>query len=91
MVQQHRDPEALVEFQRALELKPDAVLALNGRAGVYLRRKQYALALADYDKALQINPRYGPAYLNRANAREAIGDRPGAAADRRSEAALRKQ
>ena len=91
LVHDHRDPEALVEFQRALELKPDAVLALVGRGGVYLRRKQYGPALADYDKALKINPRYMPAYTNRARAREAIGDFAGAAADRRSEAALRKQ
>jgi Tfp pilus assembly protein PilF len=91
LVHEHRDPEALVQFQRVLELKPDAVLALTGRGNIYLRRKQYRLALADYDKALAINSRYGPAYLNRARAREEIGDAAGAAADRRSEAALRKQ
>ena len=90
LVHEHRDPEALVQFQRALELKPDAVLALTGRGNIYLRRKQFRQALADYDKALDINARYGPAYLNRARAREAIGDPAGAAADRRSEAALHK-
>jgi serine/threonine-protein kinase len=91
LVRLHRDPEALVEFQRALELKPDAVLALAGRAGVYLRRKQYRLAIADYDKALRINPRFAPAYLNRARAKEAMGDLSGAAADRQREKELRQQ
>ena len=91
LVRLKRDPEALVEFQRALELKPDAVLALSGRGAIYLRRKQYNTALADFDKALSIDPRFGPAYLNRAHAREAIGDLAGAAADRRAEAALHKK
>ena len=90
-VRLHHDPEALVQFQRALELNPDAVLALSGRGSIYLRRKQYRLALADYDKALSLNPSFGPAYLNRAHAREALGDFAGAAAGRRSEAALHKQ
>jgi Tfp pilus assembly protein PilF len=90
LVREHRDPEAFVEFQRALELQPDAVPALTARGNIYLRRKQYGPALTDYDRALNLNPRYAPAYLSRANAREAVGDLAGAAADRRSEAALRK-
>jgi len=91
LVRLHRDPEALAEFQRAIELKPEAVLALSGRGGIYLRRKQYKLALADYDRALSINPAFIPAYVNRARAREALGDFAGAAADRRREAELRKR
>jgi len=91
LVRLHREPEALIQFQRALELKPDLLFALTGRAGIYMRRKQYASALADYDKAISLRPGYGPAYLNRARAREAVGDFAGAAADRRTESALRKQ
>jgi Tfp pilus assembly protein PilF len=91
LVRLHRDPEALIQFQKALELKPDLMLGLTGRAGIYLRRKQYAKALADYDKAISIRPNYGPAYLNRAHAREGLGDFAGAAADRQAESALRKQ
>jgi Tfp pilus assembly protein PilF len=86
----HRDPEALVEFQRALELKPEAPVALFGRANIYFRRKNYGAALADYDKVVKINPGFAAAYMNRARAREAIGDLAGAAADRRTEQALRK-
>jgi tetratricopeptide (TPR) repeat protein len=91
LVRLHRDPEALIQFQKALDLKPDLMLGLTGRAGIYLRRKQYAKALADYDKAISIRPNYGPAYLNRAHAREALGDFAGAAADRQTESAFHKQ
>jgi tetratricopeptide (TPR) repeat protein len=80
----------LVEFQRALELNPSAPMALFGRGNVYFRRKDYRSALADYDKVLEINPRFAPAYQNRAHAREEIGDFAGAAVDRRMEQSLRK-
>jgi serine/threonine-protein kinase len=88
--QLRRDNEALVEYQRALELNPNAVLALFGRGNIYYRRKQYAMALADYNKVLQLNPRFAPGYQNRAAARQAIGDLPGAAEDRRVEQSLRR-
>jgi tetratricopeptide (TPR) repeat protein len=71
-------------------LNPAAPMALFGRGNIYYRRKDFGPALADYDKVLQINPRFAPAYQNRAHAREAIGDFEGAAADRRSEQSLRK-
>jgi len=91
LVRLHRDPDAMIDFQRALEMKPDLAFALNGRGGVYFRRKQYRMALADYDAAVKSNPRFAQAYLNRAHAREAVGDFRGANADREREAELRKQ
>jgi len=89
-VRLHGDREALMDFQRALELQPNLAFALNGRGGVYFRRKQYRMALADYDAAIKNNPRFAQAYLNRARAREAVGDFRGAAADRQRETELRK-
>jgi tetratricopeptide (TPR) repeat protein len=80
----------LVDFQHALDLNPGLASALNGRGGVYFRRKQYRMALADYDAAIHNKPRFAQAYLNRAGAREAIGDVRGAAEDRRREAELRQ-
>ncbi|HEV3331134.1 MAG TPA: protein kinase [Bryobacteraceae bacterium] len=91
LVRLRRDPEALMDFQHALELKPGLANALNGRGGIYFRRKQYRMALADYDAAIHNNPRFAQAYLNRAQAREAVGDFGGAATDRKREAELRKQ
>jgi len=91
LVRLHRDQQAFADFQKALELKPGLATALSGRGGVYFRRKQYRLALADYDAAIRSNPRFAPAYMNRARAREAVGDFRGAAADRQREAELRKR
>jgi len=91
LVRLRRDPGAMMDFQRALELKPDLAAALNGRGGIFFRRKQYRMALADYDAAIHNNPRFAQAYLNRARAREAVGDFGGAASDRKREAELRKQ
>ena len=91
LVRLHRDPDALIDFQRALGLKPGLASALNGRGGVHFRRRQYRMALADYDAAIQSNPRFAQAYLNRARAREAVGDFRGAAADRQGEAELRQR
>ncbi|MGA2724849.1 MAG: protein kinase [Bryobacteraceae bacterium] len=91
LVRLHRDQEAFADFQKALKLKPGLATALSGRGGVYFRRKQYRLALADYDAAIRSNPRFAPAYMNRARAREAVGDFRGAAADRQREADLRKR
>jgi len=90
LVMQRHDPQALVYFQRALELKPDAVLALFGRGNIYLRRREFNAAIADYNRLLTVNPRFAPAYQNRAVARQAMGDLAGAAADRRTEQSLRR-
>jgi Tfp pilus assembly protein PilF len=91
LVRLRRDPDALIDFQRALELKPGLATALNGRGGVYFRRKQYRMALADFDAAIRNNPRLAHAYMNRARAREAVGDFRGAADDRQRGAEMRKR
>ena len=90
LVRMRRDDEAFAAFNHALELKPDLATALNGRGGVYFRRKQFLLALRDYDAAINANPRFGPAYMNRAHARQAMGDAAGAAADLKMERQLRQ-
>ncbi len=90
LASQHQDAEAMVQFQRALTMNPNAPMANFGVANIYFRRKQFGAALAEYDKVLKLNPRFAPAYLDRAKAREAIGDLAGAAADRRAEQSLRK-
>ena len=91
LVRTRRDPDAWSDFQKALELRPNLAAALNGRGGIYFRRRQFRLALADYDAAISNNPRFAQAYLNRARAREAVGDLRGAAADRQTEMELRRR
>ncbi|MGK7894284.1 MAG: tetratricopeptide repeat protein, partial [Xenococcus sp. (in: cyanobacteria)] len=43
--------------------------------------KNYQGAIADYTKAIEINPQYSDAYKNRGNARRKLGDHQGAIAD----------
>jgi tetratricopeptide (TPR) repeat protein len=46
---------ALADFDRALQLKPDDVVALAGRADIRFRRLDFAGALADFRAALAID------------------------------------
>ncbi|MCY2972389.1 MAG: tetratricopeptide repeat protein [Planctomycetota bacterium] len=47
--------------------------AYNNRAATYLEIKKYPDAIADYTKAIELNPMYAKAYDNRGNAYKALG------------------
>ncbi len=64
-----------------MQTDPSLSLAFNARGYAYLRLKQYAKAISDFDRAIQLNPEYVNAYSNRAAAKKAAGDKPGADAD----------
>ncbi len=49
---------------------------------------KYEEAVADYTKAIELNPKYGLAYFNRAVARLKTGDRDGSVEDLKSSARL---
>jgi serine/threonine protein kinase/Tfp pilus assembly protein PilF len=79
-----RDDEAFADFNRALEIKADLPAALNARGGILLRRRQFENAIRDFTAALAINPHFAQAYRNRAAAKQALGDKAGARADRKA-------
>jgi tetratricopeptide (TPR) repeat protein len=43
--------------------------------------RDHASAIQNFDRAIELNPKYANAYRNRGAARKAAGDAPGAAAD----------
>lgn len=59
-----RYAEAIVEYTRAIELRPDATAILN-RGQDYMRMLQFDLAIADFTKAIEMNPIDAFAYLQR--------------------------
>jgi tetratricopeptide (TPR) repeat protein len=65
--------------------------SLERKRGRIFPRRQYALALRDYEAAIKANPRFAPAFQSRAAARQATGDTAGAAADLKVAEQLRSQ
>lgn len=59
------DDCAIAALNEALRLNPDNVEALRLRGYGYTRRKQYEPALADYNKAIQIEPNNEINYIGR--------------------------
>jgi tetratricopeptide (TPR) repeat protein len=73
--------EAIPLLDEALRQEPGHALALNARGFCQLRLRQIDAAIADFTAAIQINPGYANAFLNRSAARRLAGDAAGAKAD----------
>ena len=72
---------AIRDYDRALELNPVYVDALNNRGLIRGLRQQYTEALKDFDEAIRIRPDFAKAYNNRGNAKRFLGDGEGALMD----------
>lgn len=80
---------ALNDLSKAIELSSKNDAAHNLRGNVYFAKREFDLAVADYTTAAELNPKQAFLYLrHRAMARDAKGDKAGAAADQKHAADL---
>lgn len=62
----HKDCDgAIVAYSRALELNPGFAEAYNNRAYSFMAKGEYAQALPDLDRAIELRPDYVNALMNR--------------------------
>ncbi|MBV9834297.1 MAG: tetratricopeptide repeat protein [Alphaproteobacteria bacterium] len=84
----NEDPHSkIADFDEAIRIDPNYAVAWNDRGEAYATLKRYDLAIRDLSEAIRlaphyVHPMYNP-YQTRAEAKEAIGDRRGGAADRK--------
>ena len=72
---------ALVDFGKAIEMKPDSFQAYLERGMAHLNKKALELAISDLNKAVELNPKSAMAWSNRGDAFEKKGDVVKAKAD----------
>ncbi len=65
--------DALIAYDKALELDPNHVSAWNNKGIVLSRLKRFEEAIVCYDKAIEIEPEYANAWYNKANAMRNFG------------------
>ena len=57
--------QAILDFDKALQINPMNAEAYNNRGSVYGEKGRYDQAISDFCKALEISPMYAEAYYNR--------------------------
>ncbi len=72
-VGQNRLAEAIADFDKSIELAPDAADPYLNRGAAYEGQGRWQEALADYEKVLSIAPEEPLAYNNRGNAKAGQG------------------
>jgi tetratricopeptide (TPR) repeat protein len=87
---QLRPELAVKDCNEATRLNPSDGNAYTACGDAYQLLKQYERAIQSYSDALRIFPSYATAYIGRAAAKDALGDKPGAAADRQRAQELKK-
>jgi tetratricopeptide (TPR) repeat protein len=68
LLQKGRVDEAIAQYQKALQIKPDKEEACNNLGNALLQKGSVDEAIAYYQKTLQINPEFAEAHYNLANA-----------------------
>ena len=66
--------EAIEEYDRAIELKPNLAVLYSNRSSIKMELKDYNGAITDYDRAIELKQNYAFAYRRRASAKVEIED-----------------
>ncbi len=80
-VDQEQWDEAIVQYDKAIELDPKLAVAYNNRGWAYNEIGQWNLAIIDLDKAIELDPELAMAYYNRGTAYYYKGEIDNAIAD----------
>ena len=78
---EQRYREAVVDFNSAIDLNPDAAVPYAGRGYAKLILGDYREARVDFDEATRADSEYAEAYIGRAQARMVLGEYPEALSD----------
>jgi len=73
--------EAIVNYDRAVQLDPNYAIAYNQRGNAYYYLKEYQKAIADYNRAIELDPTMITAYNGRGNVYNALKEYQKALAD----------
>jgi tetratricopeptide (TPR) repeat protein len=65
---------AIQDFDCAIELNPNNILAYSNRGITYYNLKEYRRAIQNFDRALELNPKYPSAYFSRGNAYSCLNE-----------------
>jgi tetratricopeptide (TPR) repeat protein/LysM repeat protein len=67
------DGKAFENYEKAIRLDDEYILAYSGRAAMHLKFEDYQAAIADYSRILKLNQYFLPAYRGRGFARYKTG------------------
>ena len=73
--------EAIVEYNKAINLKPNYVRAYNNRGFMLNKLERYEEAIEDFDEAIRLKPDFAIAYSNRGIAKKHLEQYVAAIAD----------
>lgn len=73
--------QAIKNYTKAIELKPDYAEAYYNRGFVYRMKQDYKRAIADYTKAIELKSDYADAYYRRSRAWLYLGEEEKAKSD----------